>query len=83
MSLTCRLCGQFLPDAICRGCGKPFSPRRTDTLYCSVPCRARAYRRQRAAEDPTRLQEFRKREVERVQRYRAQRKAAQQLSPQS
>ena len=29
---------------ICRGCGKAFSPKRSDALYCSNACRQRAYR---------------------------------------
>lgn len=29
---------------ICKGCGKIFTPRRSDAVYCSNACRQRAYR---------------------------------------
>jgi hypothetical protein len=29
----------------CRECGKVFQPRRTDSLFCSVACKQKAYRR--------------------------------------
>ena len=37
-------------DCRCHWCCKPFMPTRTDALYCSSPCRQRAYRRRRHAE---------------------------------
>lgn len=31
-------------NRICRGCGKTFTPKRSDAIYCSNACRQRAYR---------------------------------------
>jgi hypothetical protein len=33
----------------CKCCSIRFDPKRKDTLYCSVPCREKAYRQRRAA----------------------------------
>jgi hypothetical protein len=37
-------------QATCMACGTLFSPRRTDALFCSSPCRQRAYRQRQHAE---------------------------------
>ena len=29
---------------ICKGCGKTFTPKRSDAVYCCNACRQRAYR---------------------------------------
>ena len=29
---------------ICKGCGKAFTPKRSDAVYCSNACRQKAYR---------------------------------------
>jgi len=31
-------------NRICKGCGKTFTPKRSDAVYCSNACRQRAYR---------------------------------------
>jgi hypothetical protein len=34
----------------CKVCGIKFEPKRKDKVYCSVPCRLKAYRQRRAAD---------------------------------
>ena len=31
-------------NRVCKGCGKTFTPKRSDAVYCSNACRQRAYR---------------------------------------
>jgi hypothetical protein len=39
-----------LPERRCPMCVRPFQPPRMDALYCSSPCRQRAYRQRHRAE---------------------------------
>jgi len=47
--MQCPLCQQTLkgraPLRRCEDCGQMFEPRRSDAMYCSDPCKSRAYRR--------------------------------------
>jgi uncharacterized OB-fold protein len=36
--------GQPVLARPCKGCGKTFTPKRSDAVYCSNACRQRAYR---------------------------------------
>jgi predicted nucleic acid-binding Zn ribbon protein len=44
-----------VPKHPCVICGEPFTPKRSDAIYCSAACKQRGYRRkqtQRAAQAP-------------------------------
>lgn len=38
---------RVLPPRVCAKCGHAFTPRRTDTRFCSLACKQSAYRRRR------------------------------------
>ena len=43
-------------DATCKHCGQQFKPKRTDSAYCSSPCRQAAYRK-RVTDNNSKLRE--------------------------
>ena len=42
--IICEGCGCVFYTRICKSCGKTFTLKRADALYCSNACRQRAYR---------------------------------------